>query len=82
MNNKNILIATHSIMTGGCETYILTLCTELVKKGYNISIVAQDGTLRKKFEDLNVKIHIINFFSREKAIAEATELALASKKLI
>lgn len=68
MNNKNILIATHSIMTGGCETYILTLCTELVKKGYNISIVAQDGTLRKKFEDLNVKIHIINFFSREKAI--------------
>lgn len=68
MNKKNILIATHNMMTGGCETYILTLCCELIKQGFNISVVAKDGTLRKKFEELNVKVHIIDFFKRENAI--------------
>lgn len=68
MNKKNILIATHNMITGGCETYILILCKELVKQGFNVSIVAKDGTLRKKFEELNVKVHIIDFLKRENAI--------------
>lgn len=68
MNKKNILIATHTMMTGGCETYILTLCHELIKQGVNISIVAKDGTLKPKFEELKIKVHIIDFFKRDDAI--------------
>ncbi len=61
---KNILIATHGLDIGGCETYIVTMVRELRKRGHNIVIAANDGTFRKYLESIGAKIEIINFFDR------------------
>ncbi len=68
MNKKNILIATQAMGIGGCETYIVTICEELIKRDYNICIVAGDGRLRAVFENIGVKPYIIDFFDRSLAI--------------
>lgn len=70
MKKKNILIVTQSLGIGGCETYILTQCKMLCELGYNISIVAKDGVLRKSFEDIGVAFFDVDVFQKDKSTIE------------
>lgn len=67
MTKKNILIATHSLGIGGCETYVVTLARELKEKGHSITIVASDGVFREYLESIGINVEIINFFERKYA---------------
>lgn len=65
MIKKNILIATHSLGIGGCETYVVTMARELKEKGNDVTVIANDGIFRKHLENMGVNVEIINFFDRE-----------------
>jgi len=68
MDNSNVLIATHSLGIGGCETYVMTITKELIKRGYGVSIVAKDGILRPAIEKIGAKIYEIDFLNRSNMV--------------
>jgi len=80
MENINIFIATHNLGTGGCETYILTMCKQLCEAGNKVIIGASDGILRTKFEEIGVKWYDINFLDRNQAFENIEKIENILKK--
>lgn len=68
MQNKKFLIATNSLGIGGCETYVITMAKELIRRKNNVTIVAGDGIFRKHIEDLGIKVKVLDFSNTETQI--------------
>jgi len=68
MKKDNILIATHSLDIGGCETYVLIMAKALIEKGYGVSIVANDGIYRETLKKIGANVHILDFYNRSNSL--------------
>ena len=81
MKKKNILIVTQSLGIGGCETYILTQCKMLCELGYNVFIMAKDGSLRKEFEKVGVHFFDIDVSQKDKNTIENIEKVIQQENI-
>ncbi len=50
----NILFIASHLNTGGITTYLLTLSAGFIRRGHEVTVVAQDGDARERFEALGV----------------------------
>lgn len=57
----NVLLVIDRFNIGGTETHVLSLAEELINKGINVVVMANEGPLCVEFEKLNCKIYNVDF---------------------
>lgn len=61
LDNLRILMVLDSLNVGGTETHVLTLVSELLKKGISVSLLAGAGAFSEEFSKLGCKIYNMDF---------------------
>ncbi|MES1048542.1 glycosyltransferase family 4 protein [Bacillus thuringiensis] len=68
----NVLMVLDSFHVGGTETHVFSVTRELKKQGVYVVIVANEGPMIEKFEELGCPIYIIDFSSYESSSKESS----------
>lgn len=80
--NQNVMMILDSLQMGGTETHVLSLAREMQKQGAYVVIVANEGPLREKFEEIGCPLYYIDFDMDRSEYSETCREILSQLQVI